>query len=97
MNGKLNTLKDFKNLKCGDQIIVLDPLLKTTTTYALLEKSNYEIYYFISTNGTSLIVDCQETIDYYKLEIINKKHPKWNPTLTEQIHYTLEYFKKMDI
>jgi len=82
MSNKL-MFEDLKNLKCGDQIIMNDPLLKEDTPYVLMSNINYKDYYFVSGYGGSLIIKDQETIDAFKVKYIDNTHPSWDSDLAE--------------
>jgi len=80
------TLEDLEKLECGDQVTIIDPLRKEETAYCFMDKSpDGHQYYFMSSYGASLMVNCQKTIDSFKLHIIDQNHPKWDATLSEQV------------
>jgi hypothetical protein len=80
-------LEDFEELKCGDQILIDDPLKAGPVVYAFIDKSPYGQYYFVSGYGASFMVDCQKTIDNFNIIFLNENHPARDELLAEQVQF----------
>lgn len=83
MEAKDIKFEDLKNLNCGDLIIIGDPILGGGTPYALMSNNDGKKFYFTSGYGASLMIDCQDTIDGFKVQLIDDTHPSWNPILSQ--------------
>lgn len=75
--------KDLKDLKCGDQVIMKDPVMEKDTAYALMSTLSGKDYYFVTSYGASLVIKDQETIDAFNVRLIDKTHPIWDSPLAE--------------
>lgn len=99
----METIKfeDLKILKYGDQIIMKDPLVKgdPSPAYVLMSNVENKSYYFVSGYGASLMVNCQETLDGFKVSKIDKDHPSWDQGLSDhgiQLGEMLDQFVESD-
>jgi hypothetical protein len=77
MEPKEIKFENMKNLKYGDMIIMEDPLLGSSTPYVLMSNIDDINFYFISKEGASLMIKSQETIDSFKVKLIDNTHPSW--------------------
>jgi hypothetical protein len=76
MEAKEIKFENMKNLKNGDMIIMEDPLLGSLIPYVLMSKVDNK-FYFINNSGASLTIKSQETIDNFKVKLIDDTHPSW--------------------
>ena len=67
----------MKNLKYGDMIIMQDPILGSGSAYVLMNIIENKNFYFISREGASLTIKSQETIDSFRVKLIDNTHPSW--------------------
>ncbi len=92
--------EDLKELKCGNEIIIQDPLKQEATAYVLMSIiEERPDYYFVSAYGASLMIDKQETIDGFNVDIIDDQHPSWDSELSKKgkaMGEMLDQFKIMD-
>ena len=98
MKAKEITFEGMKDLKCGDLIVMEDPLSKQDAAYVLMSITE-DSFYFVNGAGASLMVNCQDTIDGFNVKLIDDTHPSWIPELSthgKQLGEMLDIFKEDD-
>jgi len=92
--------EDLANMKCGDQIIIEDPLKRDDVPYVLMSKiEDRPDYYFVSSYGASFMIKDQKTIDGFGVRVIDDTHPSWDADLSEkgkEMGKMLDQFKVLD-
>ena len=83
MESKEIKYENMKDLNYGDLIIIGDPLMGDNVPYAFMSSIDKKSFHFTSGYGASLMVDCQDTIDGFKVRLIDDSHPSWNPKHSE--------------
>ena len=81
MELKIAKLKDLQELNYGDQIIMDNPMFQTPSAYVFFSKTEDDRFYFKDMFGGSLMINSQETLNGFKVKIIDEHHELWEQVL----------------